>query len=578
MTVTSDAVVVGSGINGLVVAAELASAGWDVVLVERNEQLGGFVASEERTVSGYVHDTFSSWHSLFVSGAAYATLADDLHRHGLRYRNAEGLLCESVNRDGNAVVAERDPAQTAANFMYARDEDRYLSAIQDFLDHAGPVGELMSSELRSPALLKHGAKLFRALGKSGTEHWLNDLVSSGRAWCRREFSGPEVDRLWMPWLLHAGPSPDHAGGGFMLPVLAATLHGFGLPVVEGGAGNLVEAFVSLLRERGVRIRTGVTVEKIVVEGGRAVGVVSGDEQFRARRAVIASVTPTALYGQLLPPGSAPEPVMLQANDFRYRRGAMQMHVALSSPLVWQDERLSDVPLIHVSDGSASTGIACAQAEAGLLPERQTIVIGRQYLLDRTRVPVGTASLWLQLQETPYAPIGEAAGRWTTALADGYSERVLDRIAERAPDLRTKILAVDVLTPLQLEAANPNAVAGDPYGGAAELDQSFMWRPLRSAASHQTPVEGLWHIGASTHPGGGTRRRIGPPRGSTTNQITRPTRRFGESARENTRAALSRSPDAISERPRTPPWRRSFRSGSPLGRGEPCAPAPEKCCR
>jgi phytoene dehydrogenase-like protein len=124
------------------------------------------------------------------------------------------------------------------------------------------------------------------------------------------------------------------------------------------------------------------------------------------------------------------------------------------------------------------------------------------------VPAGGAALWLQLQEVPYAPRGDAAGEldtthgWTEALAEGYTNRVLDRIARHAPDLRDKIRAIDVLTPDDLRDRNPNAVNGDPYGGSAELDQSFLWRPLASSGRHATPVGRLWHIGASTHPGAG----------------------------------------------------------------------------
>src|SRR6516165_10895347 len=113
------------------------------------------------------------------------------------------------------------------------------------------------------------------------------------------------------------------------------------------------------------------------------------------------------------------------------------------------------------------GIACAEAEAGLLPRRPTVVVGQQYLLDSGRVPAGAAALWLQLQEVPFDPRGDSAGEldttygWTPALAEGYANRVLDRIARHAPDLRCKIRMIDVLTPEDLYARNPNAVNGDP---------------------------------------------------------------------------------------------------------------------
>lgn len=503
-----DAVVVGSGINGLVAAAELAMAGWSVDLLERNPRIGGFIATEERTLPDYLHDTYSSWHPLFVSGPAFARLGEPLRQHGLTYCNTDDWVTASVADDGRVTLAHRDPERTAAGFAHEADRVAYLAALRRLGDNIGPIGWLMGSELRSPAFLPHAAGLLRTGGRTGLERWLRSVATSGRGYARTEFRGDEVDHLFAPWLLHAGLSPDHASGGFTIPLLAATLHGFGLPVVAGGSGRFLDAFRSLLDSLGVRVETGSPVERILVEHGRAAGVVAGGRIIRARRAVLASVTPTALYGSLLPEGSVDSRLRDEAARFRYGRAAMQIHVALSQPISWGDERLSKVPIIHLSDGSGSTGIACAEAEAGLLPRRPTVVVGQQYVLDSSRVPAGAAALWLQLQELPFAPHGDSAGEldtsegWTPALAGGYADRVLNRIAQQAPDLHDKILAVDVATPSQLAAYNPNAINGDPYGGSNELDQSYLWRPLPRSGRHATKVPGLWHIGASTHPGGG----------------------------------------------------------------------------
>jgi phytoene dehydrogenase-like protein len=508
MTDEADVIVVGSGINGLVAAAELARAGWSVILLERNAEIGGFIATEERTLPGYLHDTFSSWHPLFVSGPAYAALGELLHKHGLEYRNTDGWVAASVADDGQATLAHRDPQRTAAEFAHAEDRSTYFAVLERLGKNTGSIGGLLGSETRSLALLWHTLGLVRNGGLCGAEWWLRAAVTSGRAFLRRDFRGHEVDHLYAPWLLHAGLSPDHAGGGLMAPLFAGLLHGVGLPVVAGGAGRFLTAFRSLLDSLGVRVETGALVDRILLEQGRAVGVAAAGRTLRARRAVLASVTPTALYGHLLPEDAVAPVVRAEATSFRYGRAALQIHVALSAPLGWRDPRLAEVPLIHLSDGSADTGIACAEAEAGLLPRHPTVVVGQQYLLDPARVPAGAAALWLQLQEVPYAPRGDAAGEldtthgWTGALAKGYADRVLDRVARHAPDLRDKIRAIDVLTPDDLCRRNPNAVGGDPYGGSAELDQSLPWRPLASSGRHATPVDRLWHIGASTHPGAG----------------------------------------------------------------------------
>lgn len=511
-------VIIGAGINGMVAAARLARAGRSVTLLDADEALGGFIGSGERTVPGYTHDTWSSWHPLFVTGPAYADLGPDLHRLGLEYANtdrgersdggAAQPLTATVADDGSSVIAFRDVEETVETFADPADADAYRAMIAGFGRDAAALGTLLGSELRSPAVGRPLVSLLRSAGRRGTATYARDAVTSGRSWLRGRFTGSEVDRLWAPWLLHAGLAPDAASGGAMVPVLAATMHAAGLPVVVGGAGRFVEAFARLLAERGVDVRLGHRVERIVLRGGRAVGVEGRGFSLRADT-VLASVAPGALYTELLPRGAVPGRTVDEARAYRPGRAAMQIHVALSGPVPWRDPALREVPLVHLSDGSASTGIACAEAEAGLLPRRPTVVVGQQHVLDPSRVPSGCASLWLQLQEVPSRPVGDAAGRldvgagrWTPRLAAAYADRVLDRVAAQAPGLWELVVGTEVISPADLERRNPNAIGGDPYAGSAELDQNFAWRPLPSAGRHRTAVPGLWHLGASTHPGPG----------------------------------------------------------------------------
>jgi phytoene dehydrogenase-like protein len=512
MTGPRDAIVVGAGINGMVAAAELAKAGWTVTLVDGNDRLGGFIDSAELTVPGYRHDTYSSWHPLFVSGAAYAELGSDLQRHGLRYRNTDDELTASVAADGRVTMAYRDPVRTAEGFRTAADRREYLAALAELEGLLPLVGAVLSSDPRSTGTVRALMESRRRLGRGHLEELLRSTAAGGRAWARSRFAGGEVDHLWAPWLLHAGLAPDQAQGGLMMPLLAATLHGVGLPVVEAGAAAFVAAFRGLFNELGVEVRLGRPVEEIVVASGRAMGVRLADDTIWASRAVLASVTPDALYGELLPGTRTEvaglEEVRRQAGRFRYGRAAMQIHLALSVPPAWRDPRLAAVPLLHLTDGSASTAIACAQAEAGLLPAVPTVVVGRQDVLDPSRVPDGGAALWIQLQELPFVPIGDAAGEldtsrgWTRELASAYAGRVLARIATHAPGLAGTVLGTTVISPVDLAAANPNPRFCGPYGGACDLDQAVLWRPLPSSRSHRTPIAGLWHIGASTHPGAG----------------------------------------------------------------------------
>lgn len=511
MTDGYDAVVIGAGINGLVAAAELAGAGWTVALVDERQCIGGFIDSGELTRPGFTHDTFSSWHPLFVGGGGYAALGADLHRHGLEYRNTDGAVTASVSGRG-AFVAYRDPVATAAALAHPADRDAYAAMLAQLGAWAPHVFGALSSELTGRDIARLAAGAWRGLrgaglGWAGSRDLARMSLQSGRAYTRERFAGWEADQLWAPWLLHAGLSPDHASGGLMLPVMAYTMHGLGLPVVAGGAGEFTAAFGRLLAERGVDVLLGAPAEAITVSGGRAVGVRVGGNLLRASRAVLASVSTTDLYRELLPADAVPAAGCAAAARHRPGRAAMQVHLALDAPLRWTDSRLNSVPLIHVSTGSDSTGIACAQAEAGLLPAEPTVVVGQQCVLDPGRAPAGKATLWIQLQEVPYAPAGDAVGQidvsggWSDEVVTAYVERVLARVEAFAPGLQSTVLAVAALPPTALRAANRNAVAGDPYGGAAELDQSLRWRP-GTGTGHATGVGGLFHIGAFTHPGPG----------------------------------------------------------------------------
>ncbi|MFJ5958345.1 phytoene desaturase family protein [Paenarthrobacter sp. NPDC092416] len=508
---STDVVIIGSGINSLVAAAELALDGKRVCLIERSERLGGFIHSSERTLPGFIHDTFSSWHPLFVSGGAYGKLGKELHARGLEYCNTSGPVTASVAAEPasgahRVVIAHRDSSETARAFKEPGDQQAYLAMLDDLGRNSGTIFGAFGAELRS---FREVAKIaFGAVRRgrwAGTEAFVRDSVMSGRNYVRSRFDGWEADQLWSPWLLHAGLGPDQATGGVMLPVMAMTMHGFGLPVVKGGASRFIAAFESLLKDNGVRVLLGTEVEEVLVGSGSVTGVRTSQGVVPAGT-VLANVSPQALYTRLLSqPPSGPAGA---AARYQNGRGAMQIHLALDRPVEWLDPRLNQVPLIHLSNGSDSTGIACAHAEAGLLPIEPTVVVGQQCVLDPSRAPQGKATLWLQLQEVPFSPVGDAAGElsveegWTEELKQAYMQRILARLEQFAPGTRATVLAWDIIAPTDLAAGNPNAVNGDPYGGSAELFQNLLWRPFPEAAGHQTAVKGLWHIGASTHPGPG----------------------------------------------------------------------------
>ncbi|HSP72922.1 MAG TPA: NAD(P)/FAD-dependent oxidoreductase, partial [Gaiellaceae bacterium] len=273
--------------------------------------------------------------------------------------------------------------------------------------------------------------------------------------------------------------------------------------------RLGDALVALIREHGGSCETGVEVERVLVERGRAVGVrTTAGETLAAARAVICNVLPQQLYGRLL--GEPQDELARKARRVRHGRSEMQIHFALSEPPRWAgDERLGRSAIVHLTSGLDGVSRAVNEADRGLLPAEATVVVGQPLTMDESRAPAGKGLLWIQLQELPWHVKGDAAGEldtgdgtWTEELRERYADRIQARIARHVPNLESGILARVALSPADLAAANPNLAHGDPYGGSLALDQNFVWRPFPAQPGHRTPVRGLYHIGASTHPGPG----------------------------------------------------------------------------
>ena len=509
----ADVVVIGSGINGLSAAALLAKAGWSAVVLEREDVAGGCIRTAEITVPGYHHDVFSAWHPLFVGGPVYAQLAPELEARGLTYLNTD-LPTATAFPDGSASFLLRSADANAAEFdrHAAGDGDAWRRTLDGFWPTADLTFGLLGTELWSGNGVDLVSGALERLGRAGLIEFVGQTLVSARDWLETEFASEGVRGLIAPWVLHTGLGPDAASSGYMAQLIAVAVQEGGMPIPRGGGAKLVDALTSYLRDRGGEVRTGADVEHVAVAGGRAVGVrLAGGETVSARRAVIANVTPTQLYARLLDgvPGVS-DAVSERARRFRYGRAEMQIDYALSAPARWQgDDRLQGAALVHLTSGLDGVSRAVNEAERGLLPAEPTVVLGQPLTMDVSRAPDGAGLLWIQLQELPRRIKGDAAGdidtgdgSWSDEVRERYADRVQAAIARHLPDLESSIVARTVLGPADLERANVNLVGGDPYSGALALDQNFLWRASGTQPGHGTPIDGLWHVGASTHPGPG----------------------------------------------------------------------------
>jgi phytoene dehydrogenase-like protein len=496
-----DAVVVGSGINGLACAALLSRAGWDVCVLERNDWFGGAIRTDEITEPGFRHDVFSAWHPLWVGGAAHAELGPELEAHGLEYLNTE-LPTATLFPDGESAFLLRTADGNAEELdrYHSGDGDAWRSMLGDFFPNADLAFGVLGTELWSRQGAGLGAKAVRRLGRRGAAEFAGRLLISARDWLETTFRSERAHGLVAPWVLHTGLGPDAAASGYMAQVIAVAVQEGGMPIPVGGGQKLPDALVSLIRAGGGTCETGVHVDRVFTGGVRT----ADGRTIEATQAVICNVTPTQLYGQLL------EGQAERAKGFRYGRSEMQIHYALSEPPRWDgDARLAETAVVHLTPGLDGVSRAVNEAERGLLPAEATVVVGQPLTMDTSRAPVGHGLLWIQLQELPWRIKGDAAGdldvgdgTWTDDLRERYADRIQERIARHIPNLESSILGRTVLSPADLQAANVNLHHGDPYGGSLALDQNFLWRPLPSLPGHRTPVDGVWHVGASTHPGPG----------------------------------------------------------------------------
>ena len=502
-----DHIIVGSGINALVCAAILGGKGRKVLLVERNDRIGGCIRTEEITAPDFVHDVMATTFVLFITSPAYAALATDLGRHGLEFCNSKaptGVL----RPDGSHLVQRMDrPANIAA---FQGDGAQYAADVGDIEKNAGLLFGLLGGGLWTWPTLKLLAGEAWRRGPRELAAFLGGAFVPARSWLESSY-GSDLNRaLWAPWSLHAGIGPEDAFSGQIAKVIAFALEAAGAPIVKGGAQNLLSAFEALIRERGGGIRTGADVAEVIVEGGKATAVrLASGETIKAEKGVICSVTPTQLYERLLGKDAPPADVAA-TKKYRYGKGNFQIHYALDRAPAWRDAALGEVALLHLTPGLDGVSKASNEATRGMLPETPTICVGQPHALDPSRCPPGKAILWLQLPEAPRHINGDAAGKlavpadgqWTDHLREAYADRVEDILASHIDGFRDTVLGRRAYSPADLEAMNINLVGGDPYGGSSTIDQSFLWRPFKTSRNHETGIKGLYHIGASTHPGAG----------------------------------------------------------------------------
>jgi phytoene dehydrogenase-like protein len=507
---TWDAVIVGSGHNALVAGALLARDGWSVLVLEERDRPGGLVRTDELTLPGFHHDTFSSAHPLFTGGPAFAALGPDLAELGLDYKRPRYWSGVSIPEVGSAVLSGNlDEDMAEADRLAPGDGAAFAQQLKDFEPYIGPVFGLMGTDLATAESGREIHRLFH--GEDGRfSEFAHLFTRTARDLLTDRFTSPVLRGTLAPWAMHLGRGPDEVNSALWVILVQVALGMAGMPTPAGGSERLAQALTALITKHGGSVHTGQRVDRILVRDGQARGVRLADGQtFHAGRAVIASVNPDQLYLELLADEPAvPDLVRGQAGRFRYSRGCFQVHLALSEAPRFADERLAQAGQPHLTGGLDALSRSINEAIRGLLPAEPTISFDAPSTVDPTRCPPGNAVARLQMLDVPVRPTGDAAGTidvsdgWTEDVKKAFTDRVLQIAGRSVLNLPDAILSMHVIGPDDLARANRNCGPGDPYSGSHDLAQSYVFRPLPAQPSHQTAVPGLWMLGAATWPGHG----------------------------------------------------------------------------
>jgi phytoene dehydrogenase-like protein len=456
-----DAVIVGSGPNGLAAGIALAGAGLSTLIVEGAATPGGGARSAELTLPGYVHDVCSTVHPLAYASPFFRLLS--LERFGLQPIESPAPVAHVFGR-GTVVTLERSLARTAERL--GRDAAAYRRLLAPFVEHFDELMAMILGPLRWPAepllLARFGLRALRSL----------------RGLARDSLHTPEARALLAGLAAHSMlPLEDVATASFAL-VLASAGHAVGWPITRGGSRSLVDALVARFRELGGELELGRPVARL--------------SELPRARAFVLDVTPRQFLE--LAGSDLPAHERRRLERFRYGPGVFKIDWALSEPVPWSNPECARAATVHLGGDYRSVAHSEAAVHAGRVAEHPFVLFVQPSLFDPTRAPPGRHTAWAYC----HVPLGSALD---------MTHAIETEIGRQAPGFREVVLARATKNAREMEAYNPNYVGGDINGGSARFLQSLV-RPALRGDPYATALPNVFLCSSSTPPGGGVHGMCG----------------------------------------------------------------------
>jgi len=459
-----DAVIIGSGPNGLSAAIALAQRGLRTLVLERNDTVGGGARTAELTLPGFRHDVCSSIFPFAAGSPFLRTLR--LEAHGLRWAHPGAPLAHPLD-DGSAAVLHRSIEETAATFRHDGDARAYAKMMRPLVD----AWEDLAGDILAPPL--HRPRAWRAFAKF---MWLG--ATSGKRFAHAHFTGERARALFAGCAAHSIlPIEKMPSGAFGLVLMLAG-HAVGWPMAEGGAQAISDALASLLRSLGGEIEMGREI--------RSMRDLPGSKMY------LFDTTPR----QMLAIAGNELPWRYSARTMRFKPGPgiFKVDWALSAPAPWTARDCALAGTVHLTGTLEETAEAERGPWEGRTAENPYVIFAQPSVFDPSRAPAGAHTAWAYC----HVPNGSS---------EDMTERIEAQVERFAPGFRDIILARHTKNCAQIEAENPNYLGGD-IGGGANNAMQLLARPVLSINPYATPNPRIFICSASTPPGAGVHGMCG----------------------------------------------------------------------